>query len=485
MQIAVDLLEKSHPQSETIRQKKKEVLDEWQRLKNLTVKKQDRLYGAHEIQRFNRDADETIAWINEKDTLLSSEDFGHDLESVQTLQRKHGALESDLAALEEKVALLEQDSNKLSDSHPEHGGQINAKRDEILQSWEKLVAKKEERKRKLQESYFLHRFLTDYRDLLSWINDIKDAMGESELAKDVNSAEAILERHSGIKADIEAREDFFRAIADSGQALLASNHYSKKEIEEKLTRIADEKEKVLELWESRRIYYEQTMDLHLFLRDKDQAVTWMSKQEAFLDNDNLGDSLDSAEAMIKQHEDFEKSLVAHEEIIRSLDGFASKLMDGGHFAVTSLEGVRAMLIERRCALIDKSAQRKMRLQDSYNFQRFERDCDETKGWINEKLKVATDDGYLDPTNLNGKLQKHQNFEGELGPNKTRLDEVVSFGQQLIESGHLESSKIQERYKVDKSRFEDPLRTFGLVLIQGMMKSVTCGMIWCSPVKIKA
>jgi len=38
--------------------------------------------------------------------LLSSDDFGKDLGSVQTLQRKHDGLERDLAALEDKVQTL-------------------------------------------------------------------------------------------------------------------------------------------------------------------------------------------------------------------------------------------------------------------------------------------------------------------------------------------------------------------------------------------
>ena len=48
--------------------------------------RQEKLFGAHEIQRFNRDADETLVWIQEKDVLLSSDDYGRDLASVQTLQ---------------------------------------------------------------------------------------------------------------------------------------------------------------------------------------------------------------------------------------------------------------------------------------------------------------------------------------------------------------------------------------------------------------
>ena len=61
----------------------------WQRLKNLSLQRQEKLFGAHEIQRFNRDADETIAWIAEKDAVLSAEEYGRDLASVQALQRKH------------------------------------------------------------------------------------------------------------------------------------------------------------------------------------------------------------------------------------------------------------------------------------------------------------------------------------------------------------------------------------------------------------
>ena len=52
------------------------------------------------------------------------------------------------------------------------------------------------------------------------------------------------------------------------------------------------------------------------------------------------------------------------------------------------------LLERRSALLEKSSQRRAILDDSYRLQQFERDCDETKGWINEKLKFATDDSYL-------------------------------------------------------------------------------------------
>lgn len=105
------------------------------------MNRQEKLFGAHEIQRFNRDADETVAWITEKDVVLSSDDFGRDLASVQTLQRKHEGVERDLAALEDKVMTLGQEAARLCGIHPDHADQIKAKHQEIENNWESLTGK--------------------------------------------------------------------------------------------------------------------------------------------------------------------------------------------------------------------------------------------------------------------------------------------------------------------------------------------------------
>ncbi len=448
------LIGEEHPEKDQIADRKRELLEAWERLKALAIERHEKLLGAHDIQRFNRDADETISWINEKDLLLSSDDFGKDLASVQALQRKHEGVERDLAALNDKVSTLGVEADKLCSLHPDSADTIKAKKDEIENNWQALCTKSKERKQRLEDSYLLHRFLADFRDLTSWITSMKAIISTDELAKDVNGAEALLERHAEHRSEIDAREDSFRATSEAGQILLDSNHYASGEVREKLEVLAEEKTNLLQLWEERRILYEQCMDLQLFYRDTEQADTWMAKQEAFLDNQNLGDSLDSVEAMIKKHEDFEKSLAAQEEKIKALDEFATKLIEGQHYAAEDVAEKRAMLLQRRSELQDKSAQRRVRLDDAYNFHAFDRDYDETKGWLNEKLKIACDDNYLDPTNISGKVQKHQNFEIELQSNKHRVDEVLSTGRRLVDECHARSDEIDERVKDTESTWKD-------------------------------
>ena len=114
---------------------------------------------------------------------------------MQTLQRKHEGLERDLAALGDKIRQLDDAANRLIQTHPDQSDAIYQKQREINQQWTQLTGKANTRKEKLLDSYDLHRFLSDYRDLMSWVNTSRGLVASDELAQDVTGAEALLERH--------------------------------------------------------------------------------------------------------------------------------------------------------------------------------------------------------------------------------------------------------------------------------------------------
>uniref|UniRef100_A0A4W5RT67 Spectrin alpha, non-erythrocytic 1 n=1 Tax=Hucho hucho TaxID=62062 RepID=A0A4W5RT67_9TELE len=443
-QLAGKLSQESHPEAELIVRKQEEVNAAWQRLKGLAQQRQGRLFGAAEVQRFNRDVDETISWIKEKEQLMASDDFGRDLASVQALLRKHEGLERDLAALEDKVNTLGGEAERLQQTHPQNASQIHLKRDELITNWEQIRTLAAERHARLNDSYRLQRYTSDFRDLTSWVTEMKALINADELANDVAGAEALLDRHQEHKGEIDAHEDSFKATDEAGQALLNTGHYASEEVKEKLSVLTEEKESLLELWEVRRQQYEQCMDLQLFYRDTEQVDNWMSKQEAFLLNEDLGDSLDSVEALLKKHEDFEKSLSAQEEKITALDEFATKLIQNNHYAKEDVATRRDALLSRRNALHERAQSRRAALEDSFHLQQFSRDSDELKSWINEKMKTATDEAYKDPSNLQGKVQKHQAFEAELSANQSRIDALQKSGQELLDGKHYAADEVSVR-----------------------------------------
>ena len=214
---ADELVDSAHPDLSQIRTKQKEVNDAWNRLRINASQRQERLFGAHEVQRLNRDIDEAISWINEKDGILSSDEYGKDLANVQALQRKHDTIERDLAALADKVDGLMREGERLSQANPATGDLLNAKLNELGDYWSKLKQKAQQRKQRLADSYRLQSFLSDFRDLMNWYHEMSAVMSADELAKDVSGAEALIERHSEHKSELESRDDSLTKTLRNGR----------------------------------------------------------------------------------------------------------------------------------------------------------------------------------------------------------------------------------------------------------------------------
>ena len=94
-----------------------------------------------------------------------------------------------------QIDSLSKEADRLKDIHKDQGGQITSKQTEIVDNWRRLKDKGADRKARLDDSYYLHRFLADFRDLVSWIHDMKAIISADDLAKDVAGAEALVERH--------------------------------------------------------------------------------------------------------------------------------------------------------------------------------------------------------------------------------------------------------------------------------------------------
>ena len=151
-----------------------------------------------------------------------------------------------------------------------------------------------------------------------------------------------------------------------------------------------ERQRLGAMWQSKQEFFYQCLEFQLFMRDAEQADTWITKQESFLANDNLGDSLDDVETLLKKHEDFEKSLAAQEEKAKYLEESAEKLItaEPRNYASEEIVNKREYLRERRALMQQKADQRRLLLQEAFKYYMFERDCDELNGWINEKFKIG-------------------------------------------------------------------------------------------------
>uniref|UniRef100_A0A8C9EUQ9 SPTAN1 n=1 Tax=Pavo cristatus TaxID=9049 RepID=A0A8C9EUQ9_PAVCR len=129
---------------------------------------------------------------------------------------------------------------------------------------------------------------------------------------------------------------------------------------------------------------------------------------------------------------------------------------------------RQQVLDRYHRFKELSSLRRQKLEDSYRFQFFQRDADELEKWIQEKLQIASDENYKDPSNLQGKLQKHQAFEAEVQANSGAIVKLDETGNQMINEGHFASETIRTRLQELHRLWElllEKMREKGVKLLQ--------------------
>lgn len=134
----------------------------WSQFRDLVDQKKENLNSALGVQNYHLECNETKSWIKEKTKVLpgpdrtnrascrtsarrsvlqvieSTQELGNDLAGVMALQRKLTGMERDLAAIEDKLADLDKEAERLASEHPEQAGAIRGRLAEITAVWDDM-----------------------------------------------------------------------------------------------------------------------------------------------------------------------------------------------------------------------------------------------------------------------------------------------------------------------------------------------------------
>lgn len=196
-----------HSQIAEIKTRHYEVQAAWRRLNQLKAQKEKNLEGASSVELFQKTCDEACDWMQEKMTQLDAEVLGHDLKTVQALQRRHDNLERELAPVEEKVNKVMLLANSVKSAYPSERPNVVRRQAEIQDLWQKCKDKASERRQRLRDAVGQQLFTSDTRDLLRWVADVKDVLNAENMVRDVQTAEELLKAHKDLGAEIKAKDD--------------------------------------------------------------------------------------------------------------------------------------------------------------------------------------------------------------------------------------------------------------------------------------
>lgn len=319
VEIGEGLIEKKNTFVHEIAQRVNDLKVQWEDLMELAQARKDALDGAKQVHMFDRTADETIAWINEKDAALTIDNYRQDLdlETIQALSRKHDTFENELLVVEDQVEYVKAEAQRLINMFPDAEEHIDVKREDTVTAWEDLQIKSARRKENLQQMEQLQTYFDEHKDLITWINEMLAKITAPDLPQDVAGAETLIDRHNEYKAEIDAYQPAFELFYKKGRSI-GRGHFLHKEIEDRIVVLERRMALLIDTWQNRAEIYNQNRDLQVFKRDSNMLENWIEVRRKLLEDDKVGDSIPQVEELIKKHDDFEKTVFAQEDKFAAL-----------------------------------------------------------------------------------------------------------------------------------------------------------------------
>lgn len=317
--IADSLVDSGHADSAVISQWSEQLNSAWEDLIELMRTRSLLLDASWQLHKYFSDCKEVLAHIDEKKKCIPDES-GRDAQSVAQLQRRHATFEeNDLITLGGKVHQIQDEANKL---HALYAGdrakEIKDRELEVLNEWHNLQHQVDERKRQLGDMGDLYKFFNMARDLMMWMETQMRQMRNDDKPRDVSGVELLINNHQSLKAEIDARAENFTICLNLGKDLVNRYHPRSHEVKDKCVQLCIQRDRINDQWCDRWELLQLMLEVYQFARDAAVAEQWLIAQEPYLLNEDLGETLDQVEQLIKKHETFEKSIHAQEERFNAL-----------------------------------------------------------------------------------------------------------------------------------------------------------------------
>ncbi|RNA19157.1 spectrin beta chain-like isoform X1, partial [Brachionus plicatilis] len=318
-QVANGLIDAGHADSSLIAQWSDALNQSWEDLLELIRTRTQMLDASWQLHKYFSDCKEVIALVDEKKKCIPDED-GRDAQSVAQLQRRHALFEqNELITLAARVLQIKDEAATLATLYAgDRADEIRRHEARVDAEWSQLKQMVEMRTRQLNDASDLFKFFNLARDLHMWMETQMREMMNEEKPRDVSGVELLINNHKSLKAEIDARAENFTICINLGREILTRAHPRQLEVKDKCVQLCLTKDQIDDQWTQRWEYLELILEVYQFARDAAVAEHYLIAAEPYLLNDDLGETLDQVEQLIKKHETFVKSILAQEDRFNAL-----------------------------------------------------------------------------------------------------------------------------------------------------------------------
>ncbi|XP_074548254.1 spectrin beta chain, erythrocytic isoform X2 [Halichoeres trimaculatus] len=387
-------------------------------------------------RRFDRKAAMRETWLLENQRLVAQDNFGYDLPAVEAAKKKHDAIETDIAAYEERVQALVDISGVLESERYHDAKRIDVRKDNILRLWDYLQELLKARRGRLEKNLTLQRIFQEMLYIISWMDEMKARLMSPDFGKHLLEVEDLLQKHALLENDIGLQAE--RVQNASAAALKFANGDTYKPCDPQVIRDRVQHldlcyQELCALAAQRRARLEQSRRFWNFLWEVAELESWIREKEHIFSSMDYGKDLTSVLVLQSKHSAFEDELGARRANLDQVLAEGDKMIQAKHFGAPkvqqSMDGIRTQWQQ----LEELAAFRKQNLQDTQRFFQFQGDADELKAWLlDAKRQMSSEDVGHDEYTTERLLKKHNNLKNEAIKNGATIDALSKQANALPE-----------------------------------------------------
>ena len=431
-----------------VKKRKEQIQKKWDQVNFLQKQLGKNIEGLTSVEVFDAACTETLERINDKLEKVNdhSFDIGQDLKTAQALQRRHENLERELIPITDSLKKLNIISDNVKSSYPLEKSRVDKRLVELKQLWERLKKCSDEKRCWLDKMIGLQIVRNSTNDINAWLTSYAKPLLQYDpndpSFKNVESLEAITKEHNDLLVDIKGKSNDIEDLRNLAEKL-------KSQIDPNEFIIVDEMsqkyEQVHEEWNKKTNFLQQCFDVNTFNQEADRIDTIINSDLTFLEFDDVGNSCQDIDALIKRHERFVDTLNAQDQRIYNFIDFGDKLIQNNHFDAEIIKERQKKINERRKTLKDKAFLRQKVLKDAKVYHEIKSDAEEFSNWCQSKRNQVKDlfDGKENLRNevtIERKLKKHQTLTAEVRAHRIQMQKILNDLTDLNRNSHLISTE---------------------------------------------
>ncbi|NWH75832.1 SPTB2 protein, partial [Piaya cayana] len=409
-------------------------------------------------RRFDRKAAMRETWLSENQRLVSQDNFGFDLPAVEAATKKHEAIETDIAAYEERVQAVVAVAKELETENYHDIKRITARKDNVIRLWEYLLELLRARRQRLEMNLGLQKIFQEMLYIMDWMDEMKVLLLSQDYGKHLLGVEDLLQKHALVEADIAIQAERVRGVNASAQKFATDGEGYKpcdpQVIRDRVAHMEFCYQELCQLAAERRARLEESRRLWKFFWEMAEEEGWIREKEQILSSDDYGKDLTSVVRLMSKHKAFEDEMSGRSGHFQQAIKEGEEMIAEEHFGSEKIRERIKDIREQWANLEQLSAIRKKRLEEASLLHQFQADADDIDAWMLDILKiVSSNDVGHDEYSTQSLVKKHKDVAEEIASYRPIIDSLHEQAKALPQE-HAGSPDVQGRLSGIEERYKE-------------------------------